>query len=123
MISVEFVQDSCEFGNRKRGVFRRYPVSEKRGYEGDSVFGNYEIASGEIRLGTKRRNENIETSRGNSKAKPVVGTGGVDESDEFLNHHVVHPNARGFLDARTQRIEAEGGGERSEYRFDAVRCA
>lgn len=123
MLAVEFGEDSCEFGNRKRGVFRGYAVRQKRRDERNAVFGDDEIPSGEIRLGPECGNEEVEAPRRYPETQSVVGAGGVYEGYQFFNDHVVDTHVGRFFDAGAERIETERGDERSEYRFDAVRRA
>lgn len=98
-------------------------MRQERRDEGNAVFGDDEIPSGEIRLGPKGGNEKVEASRRYPETQSVVGAGGVYERDQFFNDHVVDTHVGRLFDAVAERIEGESGSERSEYRFDAVRRA
>ena len=123
MLSVEFGKDSCEFGNRERGVLRGYAMSQKRRDERDAVLGNDETAAGEVRLGAEGGYEEVQSPWRNAEAEAFVSAGGVGESDQFLNDDVVDPDGRGFFHAGAENVGAERRDEGRKHRFHAVRTA
>lgn len=65
---------------------------EKGNYEIDTVFGNYIIPVGQISIRFHGSNENIESSRRNSKIKIFFVSGPIREFDQLIQNRIFDEN-------------------------------